>query len=92
MKTIIMIMMLWTNQYYNWEYCYSNGDYNFYVGARWECPDGKIKNPLMVRIFPKVELRECLSGPGVTVSDICLRLWDRDVDGDVDLRDVSLCL
>lgn len=79
-------------QTYNWEYCYSDRDHDFYVGARWLCPFGSIVfrgDELHVKMLPTYGVYECLAGPDGADCDSCLRLWDRDQDGDVDLWDVA---
>lgn len=78
---------------YNWDLCYSEFPYDFYVQAEWQCIDGVVdasQGETHVKVIPMRRIHECLAGPDVVVDFICLALWDWDVDGDVDLRDWSM--
>ncbi len=91
MIVVLLILLQWSPQPYNWHKCGSDGVYDFYVGAEFLCVDGQIHltGSHAVRILPRMGLKQCLGGPGSPTSEDCMR-YDYDADRSVTLRDVAI--
>lgn len=86
---ILCMLSVWNPTPYNWVLCYSDGPYDFYVGAEWLCRDDAIHltGNHSIRMLPRFGMKDCLGGPDTSASDDCL-MYDYDGDGSVTLRDV----
>lgn len=91
MKTVIIILLTWCPNVYNWHLCNDKGKFHTYVGANWMCDQGTVDIALArtVWMVPAETFPSCLTGPIVgPMSDDC-SVWDFNGDGQVDMRDIA---